>query len=246
MKKVLVNLVLVLVALSCNARESMKIVYSGKSPPLSWQDESGQMRGILVDVLQEALQNRMQVPLDHNAYPWVRAQMLVKKNKADAFVSVPTPERLSYIVKSQQPVVDINFTLFTRKDHPRLAEIKQIKSLEQLSGFRLGNYRGNGWAVKNLANMDVQWAPSRDNVLNMLTKDRVDILVSISRVTKKRIVQLGMDNELIEVPNVLQSNTFNLCINKDSYYAHLIKDFDKTIAEMQADGSLREIYSRYH
>lgn len=246
MRKVLVSLILVLAALGSNAQDSMKVVYFDSFPPYSWLDENRQMRGILIDVLEEAIQNRMQVTLEHQGYPWVRAQMLVKKNKADAFVSVPTPERQLYTATSQHPVLKLNFTMFVRKDHPLLEEIKQVQTIEELSKFKLGHYRGSGWALRNLAKMDVQWAPSLDNALTMLAKNRFDIFVDASRVTQRRIVQLGLTHELVELPNLLQSNTFNLCISKNSHYVHLLRDFDNTIKEMQADGSLQEIYSRYY
>lgn len=46
------------------AAEPMKIVYFQDYPPFSWS-QNNQMQGILIDVLDEALKNRMDIELSH-------------------------------------------------------------------------------------------------------------------------------------------------------------------------------------
>ena len=51
--------------------------------------------------------------------------------------------------------------------------------------------------LRNLAKMDVQWAPSLDNALTMLAKNRFDVFVDVSQSNSSgRIVQLGLDHQL--------------------------------------------------
>jgi polar amino acid transport system substrate-binding protein len=72
----------------------MKLNYF-RYPPLSWE-VNGKVRGILVDVLNEALQNRMGIKVTHHEFPWKRAQLMVRYGNADRFTTAPTPERREY------------------------------------------------------------------------------------------------------------------------------------------------------
>ncbi|MCP4143621.1 MAG: hypothetical protein GY755_25600 [Chloroflexi bacterium] len=50
------------------SKEEMKVVYFSDYPPFSWEVNE-QMHGILIDVLNEALKNRMKIPLTHEGFP---------------------------------------------------------------------------------------------------------------------------------------------------------------------------------
>ncbi|MCP4129864.1 MAG: transporter substrate-binding domain-containing protein, partial [bacterium] len=156
MKKLVFYLVFLVFATPVFAQTTMQIVYFDTYAPFSWK-EDGKMKGILIDVLTEAIQNRIGIPLSHNGYPWVRAQKMVKHGLADAFATVPTDERRSYTKISNEPVVLATFTLFVNKKNSKLNEIRKVKTFSDLKPFKLGQYLGSGWAKKNLEGLDVIW-----------------------------------------------------------------------------------------
>ena len=100
------------------------------------------MNGILIDVLTEAIQTQMGIQVSHEGYPWARAQMMVKLNKADAFVTVPTPERSSYTEISTEPVILATFTLFVSKKNKQIKALQTVKTLSDLTNFNLVHYIG--------------------------------------------------------------------------------------------------------
>ena len=55
------------------AQETMKFVYFNNFPPYSWEDDSGQMQGILIDIVNEAIQTRMGIPVLHQGYQFCRS-----------------------------------------------------------------------------------------------------------------------------------------------------------------------------
>ena len=235
--------VLILIALTAYASEPMKFTYT-TFPPFSWY-ENGAFKGILVDVIDEAVKRRMQIEVEHKIYPWKRAQLFVEEGGRDAFITVPTDERRRYTLISEQPVVVVNVTLFTYQGNPRMDAIEQIRKIPDLKGFKLLDYLGNGWAEQNLRNMNVEWSNSLDNVLKKLADKRGELFVQASQVTHHNIKRLGLGEKLIEVSNPLVSNPFKLCVGKKSHFAGVIKRFDETILEMSRDGTLEKIYSNY-
>lgn len=203
------------------------------------------MQGILIDVLTEALQKRMGIQLVHEGYPWARAQILVKQGQADAFVTVPTPERRTYTEVNQEPVVLATFNIFTSVKNPRLDALKTVETISQLKNFNLVHYLGSGWAKKNLAEMNVDWANTLDQSLLFLAKGRADALIDVSQVIQYAIRNLKLNDQLVKLPNVIDSSPFNLCIGKTSPYVNILSKVDQTLRKMKKDGALDKIYEKY-
>lgn len=222
----------------------MRIVYFYNFAPLSWEKD-GKMHGIFIDVLNEALGKRMGIRLSHSGYPWKRSQGLVRNDNADAFITVPTPERRSYTKISRQPVVLEIFRMYVKIDHPKLALFKNINSIDELRQFKLGNYLGNGWAQTNLSGMRVEWAAKLDDTLKMLALGRFDIFVGITTVARFNIKKLDLTNKIKELPNEIDINSLNLCVRKNSPYVYLIEPFDDAMVQMMKDGTLQKIYDEY-
>jgi len=244
MKILLLFLITTFISSPAFPQSTLKLVYFENYSPFSWK-ENNQMHGILIDVLNEALQTRMGIPVTHDGYPWQRAQVMVKNNKADAFATVPSPERKEYTAISDEPVVLATFTMFINKNDSKIEQFKKIKKIDDLKHFELGHYIGSGWAKKKLANMKVMWTPKLNFVLKMLVNQRFDIFIDTSQVVRYNIKKLGYQNQIIELPIVLDYAPFKLCIGKKSPYVNILLKFDKTIKEMKKDGKLQAIYNNY-
>lgn len=242
MKKLAFILILTLFSTPMYAQNTMKMVYFHNFPPFSWEDDNKQMQGILIDVINESIHARMGISVSHKGYPWARAQYMVKHNRADAFVTVPTPKRREYTKISKEPAVIATFTLFIKDGNPKIWDLKNVKKISDLKRFKIGSYIGNGWADKNLAGIDVDLGPTLDTTLNKLIKGRFDVYPGVSQVTRHRIRELDLQNEIIELPNIIDSSTFNLCIGKKSPYVNILPKFDETVRKMRDDGKLQEIY----
>ena len=244
MKNIFILLAIVLFSTSAFAQSSMKLVYFNNYPPFSWVNNN-QMNGILIDVLTEAIQNQMGIQVSHEGYPWARAQMMVKLNMADAFVTVPTPERRSYTEISTEPVILATFTLFVSKKNKQMKALQTVKTLSDLTNFNLVHYIGSGWAKKNLGSMIVYWTPTLDKALILLAKNRYDIFIDTSQVVRFNVKKLGYQDQIVELPNIIDTASFNLCIGKKSSYVNILPKFNATIKAMRKNGKLQEIYDKY-
>lgn len=226
--------------------ETMKIVYFNDFAPYSWEEDN-QMKGILIDILNEVLQKEMGINLSHQGYPWARAQRMVESGQADAFATVPTPVRREYTEISNEPVLVADFTLFVKTGNPRIPEFQQnIKAISDLKGIKLGDYIGNGWAEQNLKGMDVDWSSSAlDETLKKLARGRFDIYVGTRQVTFYNVKKLGLNDEITEIYNVMDSVSWNLCIGKKSTFVGQLPKFDETVKRVREQGKFEAIYQQY-
>jgi polar amino acid transport system substrate-binding protein len=227
------------------AATPMHISYFDYFAPFSFLNDKQEMQGVFVDVLIEALQNRMQIPLTHQGFPWARAQQMVREGYADAFCTVPTNERREYTEVSAEPLVTATFTMFTRRNGPNVAKLNDVKSLAELSPFLIGHYLGSGWAHQKLGGMRIDWATNLDMALRKLAYGRNDVFIDVAEVIRPRIKELKLENDLIELPQVLDTQQFNLCVRKESAFTKMLPDFDKVIRQMRLDGSLAAIYRKF-
>jgi polar amino acid transport system substrate-binding protein len=226
------------------AADSMHFVYYDSYRPRSW-DDNGTMRGILIDVVEEAIAQRLGIPVTHTGYPWKRAQLKVREGTADAFVSMPTQERRTYTVVGDEPVIEFGLHLITRKDHPRIKEMESITSIKQLKGYKLADYLGNAWAKRNLKEVDVKWLPQIDKLFQFVIDGRADIIVASKR-TIYELKRQGYASQFKILSNTLSSVSFHLCVGKTSPYKDRLKDFDRIMREMHKDGTIDRIEEFYY
>ncbi|MCP4673083.1 MAG: transporter substrate-binding domain-containing protein [Desulfobacula sp.] len=203
------------------------------------------MKGILIDIVTDVIQNQMGIQVSHEGYPWARAQLLVKNNEADAFVTVPTPERRKYTKISSEPIFSLAITSFTSKKNKDINDLKNVKTFSDLKKFTLINYIGNGWAKKNLADLNVYWVPSLDKTLELLAYNRYQVYVGSSKTVHYNLKRLGFQDKVLEIPNVIDSVSLHLCIGKESAFVHIIPKFNETIIAERKKGNLQKIFNKY-
>ncbi len=245
MKKiVIVILMCILLAFMGCSKKPLQFTFLDY-PPYCWVDTDGQARGIYIDIINEVVHNQMGIPVVYHEYSWDVAQQLVKDGKADAFITVPTPERGQYTEISNEPLISDVSVMFTQKDNKKLEEIKKITSISDLKNFQLLDYTGSGWAKVHLAGYDIEWFPGVKEVLLELASGKGDIFVQTSLLTKYNIKALNLEDKIIEIPTPLDQIHFYLCIGKNSSYVHILPEFDKIITEMKENGTLQKIVDKY-
>ncbi len=246
MRKLLAILLLLFTLSSLlQAEKPMKLVYFSDYQPLSWKAADGKMKGILIDVLTEAIENRMQIPITHQGFPWARAQYMVKTGTADAFTSIPTPTRKKYTIISEQSVIEQPIVIFVNKDNVNIEELKKINNSSELRKYTQIQYLGNGWAKENLQGLNIFWVRSLHQVLKDLAGGGRSVFASGALVTEYNIKKLGYKSEIIKLPNPMDLSYFHLCIGKKSPYKNIINKFNETIKKMKKDGTLIKIYDKY-
>lgn len=202
-----------------------------------------QCQGPLAALLQELLVVRSGIAYVCDSAPWARAQTLVREHRRDALITTRNAERERYLQSTAIALIEAPLRLYTRRDHPRLAELKQIRAPVEASPFQILSYRGDSWAEQHLisAGLPVDWSKDSSTVLKKLVAGRGDLYFQNSYDTNRLIRQLNLQGQIIALPTAFDTISRYLMIDRDSAFAHQIGRINQALAAMQADGSLKRL-----
>jgi polar amino acid transport system substrate-binding protein len=229
------------------AVEPLRVAYPDYWPFFTRTGE-GFMTGFFFEIVSEAL-GRMGVSSKWQAYPWSRCQALVRSGDADAMITVPTAERLVYSVTHDDPFYMKRLKVFTTTGHPKGAEIRNIQSIDDI--YRLGlvvvTYHGNGWNDKFIRSRGIKTyeSPLIKNVWLMLANHRGDIAIEWPMAAWPLIEEGGVANRIVETDVSLEAMPFHLLVNRDCPYAARMGEFNEAIKQMEAEGRIKAILSKY-
>ncbi len=245
MKKCLMVLAVLVFSASAYAGEVMKFGFAETSPPYVWE-ENGKMQGIMIDIADEAIQKRMGIKVSYHLYPWERAQHLVKQGVLDAHITNGIL-REEWAEHSKEVVIELPWGIFVKAGNPKLEQIKKAKTLEELRPFQFVDHIGNGWAKANLVDkgFDVYLVPEHDTVYKVMAKGRGDININTAHIARYHIKNLGLQDQLVELPPIIPANPFHLVIGKKSPFTKILPEFDKVIRQMKDEGTVQAIIDKY-
>lgn len=211
---------------------TFRMVYFGDFAPFSQVDANGRVRGLFVDAIDHILRDGLGLTVQHQAFPWARAQAMVRSGEADGFCTVPTPERSSYTLISQRSVRDAPVRIIAASDNPRLDELRAVRTLTDLRPFRIGKYIGSGWAEANLRplGLSIQDAADLTGALRLVANGRVDAVVDGVDSMRLRLSMPEFHGKLLELPTNLDWQRFHLCVGMNSPHAGLMEQIDAVMA----------------
>ena len=216
--------------------------------PFFATEANGQIEGFFHDIVTEALA-RMDVKATWTPFPWPRCQEHVRTGEADAMVTVPTPERLYYAKTHTDPFYRKDLKVFTYKGHPRIEQIRSIRSIDDIfrGGFSVVTYSGNGWNDKHIKVRGIKTyeTPKLENVWRMLANRRGDIAIEWPGGAWPDIIADGVEKLITQTDVTLESMPFHLMIRRTSPYADRLPEFNQVILNMKKDGTLDRIVDKY-
>lgn len=182
----------------------------------------GKEVGLVPDLLNLLIVQRLGMEFSINPFPWIRAQEMVKAGTMDFTISLPTPARLEYSVASDRPLYSIYFKVYVRKDHPRLGEINQVKTLDDIKslGLTVVSNVGNNWIKTNVESRGIPTSYVRDDVtiLRFLELGRADITIDSPLSLTDRIRTLGFGERILETGIKFDEVWFHILWSKKSPY----------------------------
>ena len=230
------------------ARASLRIAYP-EFPPFHWRDDQGRMSGLFHEIITEAVEKRMGIPVTWEALPWARCQACVRDGSADALLTVPTPERAGYAQASSEPFYIKRMNVFTRAGHPRLQEIQGMARLEEIraAGFTVVTYNENGWSKAHVEplGITVHTASTLQSVWRMLEAGRADLVIEWPSAAWPELRALGLESAVVQTDVVVASMSFHLLVGRKSPHAGILPGFDRAIRAMQEDGAMARILGKY-
>lgn len=232
-----------------NGKQAVLRISYPPFPPFHYLNQKGELEGIFYDIITEAVENRLGIQLSWSPYPWSRCQENVKFGKSDIILTVPTSERAKYTKTHTNPFYVKKLHIFTYVDHPNLAAIEQIRTIEDIKNndFSVITYSGNGWHKQNIKTQKIRSYESSNlpNVWKMLAGKRGDLVIEWPTAAQPYLLKHRLSNSIMDTEISIANMPFHLLLGKNSPHQDILVGFDAAIDDMKNDGTLSAIIDKY-
>lgn len=203
--------------------------------------------GLAVDIVSEAFQ-RMKVPMRIVFYPLARGLAMLESGQADAIFTIKkNPEREARYLFPTRPLLSQEYVIFVRRDSKFVFD-GDITSLENVSlGILNRAYNGPVFEAALQAGLfkKLDIANSHRGNFQKLLARKTDAVICSRIVGNALLKQLNADHEVLVSGPVLDTAPSYIMFNRLSITPEFVRQFDMTIAVMQADGTLASIEKKY-
>lgn len=227
---------------------TITITFMSDHEPVAFiSPESGEIVGIEPDIIREVLADEKNIELKFVALPWGRVQDRVKKGQADAFIAVITPERLNFSYPSKVALFPEGYTIFTYAKHPKIDEMKKIKTINDLRNYTVCEYSESGWAKKNLPGKvkKIDYAKSVDMKVSMLAAKRCDLIIDLDFLVNSLAKKHQISESIVELPIILKGTSYHLMIGKQSVNKKILNKVSDKLKSMHESGRINQIIQKW-
>lgn len=230
------------------AGEPLKYVFT-HYPPANYQTETGEYKGFFVDIVMEALAERMAIPVAISIFPWKRCQKLLEEGDADMITTIPTPERSMYTVTHAKPIWIKKWRVHTYVGHPHINEFHKVVKIDDLRDrpYTVISYIGNGWSKSMIEDVGISVfnATTVEGMYRMLAAKRGDMIIEDDILVAPALRQLGLTHQIVATEGIVAESNFHMLIGKKSRFSGIIPELNHVIEEMWKDGTMARIFARY-
>ena len=189
---------------------------------------------VISEVITRKAYKRIGIDVEIHKYPAERALRVANSGEADGEVQRIDGISANYhnLIQVRPAINYIEGTAFTR------TKMFVVKGWDSLRPYRLGYIRGIKFAERNTRNMDSIAVSDYTGLFQMLTKDRLEIIVSPRLNGLYQMRQLGIRGVRELTPAVMRFDLFHYLHHK---HVKLVPKISAVFAEMAASGELTAI-----
>ncbi|HEV2675342.1 MAG TPA: transporter substrate-binding domain-containing protein [Aliidongia sp.] len=182
------------------AAESITAVFHSSAPPFSVGEPDGSVSGILPDALR-LVAARAQLSVRCLAYPWARAQEMVRTGAADALVTLWTEEREREMIFARTPLLQDEMQVYFRRDRSDAPRLRAGLNPREISGLGVLGYIADGWIAANVpAEAVVGRCQLPDDCVRRLGAGGGDIMFGFRVPMARMLHTLGLENAIEGAP----------------------------------------------
>ncbi len=226
----------------CLAGERKLEIATTEYPPYYGKDlENG---GFMTEIVVEALK-RAGYDVEIKFLPWKRALEGIKAGKHDGLYTVwYRKEREAWLVYSD-PIAPANEVGFLKRKDEDIS----FKTIEDLKPYTIGVTRGYALPPGfDQASLKISWEKDDEVSLRKLHKGRVDLVLT-DRILGKFIIDTKIPEAVPDLvwldPPVLVEFQHLVFSKKAGNFAMRLANFNRGLAEIEADGTLNAIITRH-
>ena len=241
----MVIVILLVFCISANASTDPLQLLTIEYPPYCYQ-EDGEVKGIAVDIIQEAFK-RIDQPITLKILPWKRALKYIKSGKADGLFPVLKKTERELFADYSKAMMLESVSLFVKND----SNITFDGKLSSMGKYKFGAIQGFSYgekfdkAVKDSYIKEIKVVTTGTQALKMLVKGRTDVLVSDRYYALYNSKKLGTENKIKELLPRIEDTPSYLILSKKRNLSSIRDQFDVSLAEMKKDGSYDRIIEKF-
>ncbi|WP_079229978.1 substrate-binding periplasmic protein [Pseudomonas putida] len=204
--------------------------------------DGDRVRGIDYEVTTEVFR-RLGVEVDWQLLPWKRCLALVEQGLADGVMDVFQVEsRKTYLVYPAEPMSDVEFVLFQASDRRHA-----IHQLNDLAGLTVGTSPGYAYdtAFNESTDFRRETAPSHEANFGKLIRGRIDLLVTDRMVGRYLRHQLGLEQQVEELPLVISRQPQYLGLARKPGREQLALAFTEELRRFKQEPAFEAIIEHY-
>ena len=221
-----------------------------EDPPYSQRRADGEIEGINVDAVREALR-RMGCSVRLLEMPWARALAELEAGRLDILPGALQSLERERFARFSVPGPQSPNMLFTLVDAGRQPAPKQLSDLRGRS-FRLGVQIGVSYGPEYEALMrdaafarQVQQVSQRRSLWMMLDAGRLDGVLADEMTGRLEISQLGLQQRIRKTGVTVIHAPAAVAFSRTSVPQDFVERYNRTQEAMQQDGSLKAIWLKY-
>lgn len=247
LKGYLCTIALTIVATQAQAEGLNKLEYlTEEYPPFNFTTEDKQLKGIGVDLLIAALENKSAGVTVSNikVLPWTRGYRQALKGPMTVLFSTTRTEQREPLFKWAGPIVASKNSVIARKD----AGIT-INSPNDLAQYNIGVVRDDIGeqlvrALGVVPDNKVKPQAKAENIIQQLQSKRIDLLAYELNSLRYQVKKLGLNNEDFVEVHVLNEGQLFYAFSPDAPDA-LVSELQSGIDAVKESGKYDEILKAY-
>ncbi len=217
----------------------LRVALTGKYPPFSFYDKSGNLAGFDVDVSRE-IAKRLDRPVNIITTEWdgILAGLLADKYDAIIGSMAVTPERKK-AVKFSKPYYQSGAQLFIHRDNP-----SKVYSIKECNGKKVAAVLGETYQrflEDNFPGIEVVTLKSSVEIFELLENKRITGFVTDKLVGAWQIKSAG--RPFVPVGPMLYAEDIAIPVKKQD--TKLLAQINEALAEMHQDGTMEKIHDKY-
>ena len=224
-----------------------------ENPPLAYTDKNGDIAGILVEGIREAVR-RTGHEVEFRIDPWKRVLKEVATGNADAaFNAGMTDERKAWGMYGDSVLIDETYVFFAREPRSLSRDLEEAEQLRV--GIQLGYYYGKRFdrLLQDPPFRSLEVAQTIPRNLALLMADRTDVFIGDLLPTMHYLKQLGLRDEIHIVrekesglPLVVSTSPTYVAFSRRRIDPDYVRVFDEALKSVKADSTFDDILGDYY
>lgn len=223
-----------------------------ENPPLAFTAPSGEITGILVDRIREAVR-RTGHEVEFRIEPWKRVLQEVADGNADAaFNAGKTEEREQWGRYSSSVLFEETYVFFAREPMELSQTLDEAASLRV--GTQLGYYYGERFdhLLQDPPFRSLQVSHTIERNLRLLQADRTNVFIGDLLPTLYYIEQMGLEGQIhivrekgTDFPLVVSTSPTYVAFSRETIAQAYVDEFNQALESMKYDSTFEGIRENY-